>query len=287
MSAIHIGRHDEAAENRSKQASDAESTGAKLTDKRSSCNGGVFRAVYYTDALTRLDVVGQTGNFICKAGLFVPVTGSVGYLSNLLSLHLHNSNLSGELPSSLPLWLGTSFSNLSVLNLGSNNFHGDISPERCNLKYLRIFVLSRNKLPVEVPRCFSNFTAMAILENSSDSIAYMLAHGDWQFLENALLMSKGRQFEYSILLNLVVSLNVSRKQFSWKDTRGTNQPRLIAIVELVDESFGCQFQSFVRSSFIGNGICGPPLAPNCSESSAMPPGVEEDREGKLSGRFKM
>ncbi|KAH7533486.1 hypothetical protein FEM48_Zijuj04G0136000 [Ziziphus jujuba var. spinosa] len=148
MSAIHIDRHDEAAENRSKPASDAESTGAKLTDKRwkngrSSCNGGVFRAVYYTDALTRLDVVGQTGNFICKAGLFVTVT-------------------------------------------------------------------------VEVPRCFSNFTAMAILENSSDPIAYMLAHGDWQFLENALLMSKGRQFEYSTLLNLVVSLNVSDNNFLGK-----------------------------------------------------------------------
>lgn len=28
---------------------------------------------YLADALTSLDVVGQTGNFICKAGLFVTV----------------------------------------------------------------------------------------------------------------------------------------------------------------------------------------------------------------------
>ncbi|KAJ7974863.1 Chlorophyll A-B binding protein [Quillaja saponaria] len=33
---------------------------------------GFFMA-YFVDALTGLDVVGQTGNFVCKAGLFVTV----------------------------------------------------------------------------------------------------------------------------------------------------------------------------------------------------------------------
>ena len=32
---------------------------------------------YIVDALTGLDVVGQTGNFICKAGLFVTVIGII------------------------------------------------------------------------------------------------------------------------------------------------------------------------------------------------------------------
>lgn len=31
---------------------------------------------YIVDALTGLDVVGQTGNFICKAGVFVTVAGN-------------------------------------------------------------------------------------------------------------------------------------------------------------------------------------------------------------------
>ncbi|KAA8539741.1 hypothetical protein F0562_026433 [Nyssa sinensis] len=36
-----------------------------------------FFAAYFVDALTGLDVVGQTGNFICKAGLFMTVIGII------------------------------------------------------------------------------------------------------------------------------------------------------------------------------------------------------------------
>lgn len=34
-----------------------------------------FFTAYFVDGLTRLDVVGQTGNFICKVGLFASVIG--------------------------------------------------------------------------------------------------------------------------------------------------------------------------------------------------------------------
>lgn len=37
---------------------------------------GFFMA-YAIDALTGLDVVGQTGSFICKAGVFVTVVGVI------------------------------------------------------------------------------------------------------------------------------------------------------------------------------------------------------------------
>nr|XP_048326753.1 light-harvesting complex-like protein 3 isotype 1, chloroplastic [Ziziphus jujuba var. spinosa] len=136
-SAIHIDRHDEAAENISKPDSNTELSGAKFTDERWK-NGAwdlnmfvknearrrkflevhleassneepvVFRSsivawwawllrsylpeaellnataamvgffmAYIMDALTGLDVVGQSGNFICKAGLFVTATGII------------------------------------------------------------------------------------------------------------------------------------------------------------------------------------------------------------------
>ncbi|KAH7537747.1 hypothetical protein FEM48_Zijuj03G0125800 [Ziziphus jujuba var. spinosa] len=99
-SAIQIDRHDEAAENRSKPDSDTELSGEKFTDERWKNgtwhlnmfvkNGKIdwdsvivagraamvgFFMAYIIDALTGLDVVGQSGNFICKAGLFVTVTG--------------------------------------------------------------------------------------------------------------------------------------------------------------------------------------------------------------------
>ena len=37
---------------------------------------GFFMA-YVVDALTGLDVVGQTGNFVCKAGVFLTVAGVI------------------------------------------------------------------------------------------------------------------------------------------------------------------------------------------------------------------
>ncbi|XP_060676011.1 light-harvesting complex-like protein 3 isotype 1, chloroplastic [Ziziphus jujuba] len=101
-SAIEIDRHDEAAENRSKPNSEIELSGAKFTDERWKKgtwdlnmfvkNGKIdwdsvivagraamvgFFMAYIIDALTGLDVVGQSGNFICKAGLFVTVTGII------------------------------------------------------------------------------------------------------------------------------------------------------------------------------------------------------------------
>ncbi|KAH7533483.1 hypothetical protein FEM48_Zijuj04G0135700 [Ziziphus jujuba var. spinosa] len=46
---------------------------AELLNGRAAMVG--FFMAYIIYALTRLDVVGQSGNFICKAGLFVTVTG--------------------------------------------------------------------------------------------------------------------------------------------------------------------------------------------------------------------
>lgn len=46
---------------------------AELLNGRAAMVG--FFMAYFVDALTRLDVVGQTGNFICKAGLLATVLG--------------------------------------------------------------------------------------------------------------------------------------------------------------------------------------------------------------------
>ncbi|KAK9291579.1 hypothetical protein L1049_019528 [Liquidambar formosana] len=48
---------------------------AELLNGRAAMVG--FFMAYFVDALTGLDVVGQTGNFICKVGLFVTVIGII------------------------------------------------------------------------------------------------------------------------------------------------------------------------------------------------------------------
>ncbi|XP_057970933.1 light-harvesting complex-like protein 3 isotype 1, chloroplastic [Malania oleifera] len=48
---------------------------AELLNGRAAMVG--FCMAYFVDALTGLDVVGQAGNYLCKAGLFLTVTGVV------------------------------------------------------------------------------------------------------------------------------------------------------------------------------------------------------------------
>uniref|UniRef100_A0A7N2MJK4 Uncharacterized protein n=2 Tax=Quercus lobata TaxID=97700 RepID=A0A7N2MJK4_QUELO len=60
---------------------------AKLINGRAAMVG--FFMAYLVDALTGLDVVGQTGNFICKAGLFVTVI-SVMRLPSMTSSGKHH-----------------------------------------------------------------------------------------------------------------------------------------------------------------------------------------------------
>ncbi|KAF8412272.1 hypothetical protein HHK36_000233 [Tetracentron sinense] len=152
---------------------------------------------------------------------------SMGSLSGLKSLHLRNNSLSGKLPMSLqnckelltmdlggnqfsgniPTWIGKSLSRLIVLSFRANKFNGDIPRELCHLYSLQILDLAHNKLSGTMSRCFNNFSAMATKQNSSEVLSYYIYFGE--FVETAILMTKGREFEYGNTLTLVTSMDLS------------------------------------------------------------------------------
>lgn len=161
---------------------------------------------------------------------------SLGYLLSLKYLHLRNNHLHGELPpylkkctdltildlsynnflGKIPMWIGTSLSNLAVLSLRSNQLHGHIPYKLCNLTYLQILDLAHNNLSGRMPRCLYKFTAMA--SNSeisrfpfdSGSYGFLINIGEEKQIENAILVSKGREVKYgNILLRLATSLDLS------------------------------------------------------------------------------
>ncbi|KAF8393032.1 hypothetical protein HHK36_021273 [Tetracentron sinense] len=157
---------------------------------------------------------------------------SIGSLSSLQSLHLRNNSLFGELPTSLqnckelstidlsgnkfsgniPTWIGKSLSSLIVLVFRANKFKGDIPRELCHLYYLQILDLAHNQLSGTIPRCFNNFSAMATKQNSSRAIFYSFPFGG--LIETAVLMTKGREFEYGNTLTLVTSMDLSSNSLS-------------------------------------------------------------------------
>ncbi|CAN6569134.1 unnamed protein product [Malus baccata var. baccata] len=156
---------------------------------------------------------------------------SMGNLRSLESLHLRNNNLYGELPHSLqnctslevvdlggngfvgsiPIWLGKSLSRLSFLLLPSNEFEGDIPSEICYLKSLQILDLARNKLSGTIPRCFHNLSTMADLSESYSQAAFGTATsvGAYKIPENAILVTKGIEVEYTKILIFVKVMDLS------------------------------------------------------------------------------
>lgn len=159
------------------------------------------------------------------------IPSSMGSLNNLQSLHLRNNTLSGEMPLSLrncamlkvidlslnkfvgriPTWVGD-LSNLMILDLRENKFNGMVPYEICHLAKLQILDVANNNLFGSIPRCFDNFTAMLNKPDSSSLIFYSFYMDE--FLENAFLVTRGREDQYNTILTLVASLDLSNNNLS-------------------------------------------------------------------------
>ncbi|KAF3434857.1 hypothetical protein FNV43_RR21944 [Rhamnella rubrinervis] len=166
--------------------------------------------------------------------LFGVIPSSMGYLFGLFFLNLRNNSLSGELPSSLqncttlnaldlsenrfvgkiPKWIGTSFPKLFALNLRSNKFHGDIPLEFCNLTELQIMDLALNNITGTIPRCFYNLSAMTKLDYSFGPFTLFFSKDMYNLIAKAVVVTKGREAEYSSALNLVAAMDLSSNNLS-------------------------------------------------------------------------
>ncbi|OMP04478.1 hypothetical protein COLO4_09602 [Corchorus olitorius] len=166
---------------------------------------------------------------------------SMGMLTFLGSLHLRHNRISGELPHSLqncsylvildlseneltgqiPTWLGSSFPRLMMLNFRSNNFHGHIPDELCTLDALRILDFSQNNLFGFLPKCIGNFSAMATPDDGYTSYELAAASNYLPpYPEYGSLVMKGQLVDYSTILRLVRSIDLSDNNFSGEIPEG-------------------------------------------------------------------
>ncbi|XP_048446715.1 receptor-like protein EIX1 [Pyrus x bretschneideri] len=243
-------------------------------------------------------------------------------LQNLELLNLENNNLIGNIPASfvgsIPTRIGKSLSHLGVLSLRSNMLRGNIPHELCSLRKLQILDLTDNNLFGAIPTCFNNFTAMTNFSNSGGPILfYTCSLGDYGFfedydIENAILVSKGRETKYTNKLALVTSLdlsdnvisgeipeeltsliclqslNLSNNRLVGKSLQGlisasVSKLTFLSYLNLSDNNLSgkipvsAQLQSFDPSSFLGNKLCGPPLE-ECSTNHVEGPSSSGDRK---------
>ncbi|XVE58436.1 hypothetical protein DITRI_Ditri04bG0169500 [Diplodiscus trichospermus] len=168
------------------------------------------------------------------------IPSSIGSLVSLAMFNLHNNSFSGELPSSLknctvlefmdlsdnrlsgeiPPWIGQSLTSMVFLSLQFNEFNGSIPYHLCDLGNIQILDLSRNKLSGSIPQCLDNLTSMAQNGNLSTMIQQNYVYGDPQFgdigpyIDRALLVWKGREYEYTKNLGLLLVIDLSSNELS-------------------------------------------------------------------------
>ncbi|XP_040367358.1 receptor-like protein EIX2 [Rosa chinensis] len=268
---------------------------------------------------------------------------SLGNLQLLWILHLHGNNFSGELPSlenctklgvldlganklsgKIPPWIGQSLTQLFVLRLRSNEFHGIIPSSLCSLSSIHVLDLSQNNLSGALPHCFSNITA-----SSDDTSVFGFVEIVWKGVEiefggnlahvrsidissnhlvgdipenitsmlmlNSLNLSgnnlTGKVPEKFGNLNSLESLDLSRNQISGRIPSSFSSLNFLSVLDLSYNDLsgriplGTQLQSFNASAYMGNsGLCGPPLTQQCPRDGTIT-GTENDDDGIISMGF--
>lgn len=150
---------------------------------------------------------------------------SFGLLPWLVNLQLNNNSLEGEIPSTfkarrsglvildlgenkltgkIPSWGKESLPSLSILRLRANQFEGVIPTQLCSISYLKIIDLANNNLTGSIPRCFGHFINM----KSHGETGYFVGAPP-STRDNAMVVLKGDELQYTTTLKFVVNLDLS------------------------------------------------------------------------------
>ncbi|XP_022154247.1 LRR receptor-like serine/threonine-protein kinase GSO1 [Momordica charantia] len=175
---------------------------------------------------------------LANNNLYGKIPSSIGFLTYLKTLRLSNNHLHGGIPKSLhncsdlrsidlsgnrlygslPLWIGLDVSKLWLLNLRSNHFSGTIPSQLCNLRWLRLLDLSNNNISGGIPSCLNNSEPLVSERSISANELYLMTHifsHNYHFrTEKTTLVMKGREDEYSVILNRVLTIDLSRNKLS-------------------------------------------------------------------------
>ncbi|XP_039136908.1 receptor-like protein EIX2 [Dioscorea cayenensis subsp. rotundata] len=201
-------------------------------------SGGLPQCGRQTSSLAILD--------LSNNNLMGSIPNGIVSLPSLRSLHLERNGFSGNLPLSLknanqlvvldigenklsgiiPSWIGSLVS-LVVLRLRSNLFKGSIPEQLLKLSSLKVLDLAQNNLSGAIfPHSFGGFKAMhtersqllipkydqvGIFNNASFFGGFLPTYN---YLESLVISAKGRQTEYTKVLFLVTSIDLSCNRLS-------------------------------------------------------------------------
>ncbi|CDP12881.1 unnamed protein product [Coffea canephora] len=120
---------------------------------------------------------------------------------DLIFLDIGENELTGKIPT----WIGESLASLSELKLRSNMFSNNIPEQLCHLSHLHVLDLADNILSGPIPSCLGNLTSFRVKSSIEPVSTYQL----YPFIPQMELVVKGREFNFSNILGLLNSIDLS------------------------------------------------------------------------------
>ncbi|CAL9171807.1 unnamed protein product, partial [Musa hybrid cultivar] len=129
--------------------------------------------------------------------------------TSLQSLHLNHNNLSGRFPSFLK-----HCEQLVTLDLGENNLFDEIPTWLGeNLLYLRVLSLKSNLFYGTIPSSLGNCSAMVEIQHDTTSLLNLF-NVSGSYAESIVITAKGYDIQYTTILSLVTSIDLSNNNLS-------------------------------------------------------------------------
>ncbi|KAL0289572.1 UNVERIFIED_CONTAM: Receptor-like protein EIX2 [Sesamum angustifolium] len=150
-------------------------------------------------------------------------------MSNCTSLEMidvGDNRLTGKIPD----WIGNSFSEVRILILSSNAFHGSMPLSLCRLANLQILDISSNKISGAIPECLQDFIAMKEKQNPYVFWGPKESFPFTKPSENAYLMWKGKEVRYVNYVGLVKLIDFSNNNLVGRIP--SNITKLVGLVGL-------------------------------------------------------
>ncbi|KAK3231144.1 hypothetical protein Dsin_003025 [Dipteronia sinensis] len=226
----------------------------------------------------------------------------VGFLSNLVTLHLFENQLSGEVPAelgnfqklvglslytnkltgSLPQELG-SWAEFDYIDVSENLLTGPIPPTMCKRGTLRFLLMLQNKFTGEIPASYANCVTLERFRVSNNSLSGIVPAGIWGLPKVNIIDIAMNQFEGPITKDIenAKELGFLTIILYWFEGEIPNQLTSLTYLAVLNLSYnqlvghipqGNQFGTFLNDCYIGNlGLCGFPLSEKCNNGLESEP----------------